>query len=212
MAKSKRRRRMLRRYTSLPCLLDLLTSRKLTLLPPSSWDDKNDAFYLEQYKSKKNLKAVYALCFTESNETYHHWRVFSRDNVGVCVTFVHSELMSYLDAIPEITCRDVDYYRTDELEAHPPRIEDLPFVKRQAFKDEREHRVLYSDDRDISLSKSIGIGLECIYKVTVNPWLPAGLFPSIKATIRTIDHCSSLKVYRSTLLETDRWKNVALRA
>jgi len=74
---------MLRRYTTLPSLLDLLVTKHLTLLTPDSWDDKNDAFYLQQYKDKKKLKAVYAMCFTEGNETYHHWRVFSGGNGGV---------------------------------------------------------------------------------------------------------------------------------
>ena len=41
-----------RRYTSLSILLDILKKKRLTLLDPQNWDDKNDAFYMELYKTK----------------------------------------------------------------------------------------------------------------------------------------------------------------
>ena len=49
-----------RRYTSLSILLDILKEKRLTLLDPRNWDDKNDAFYMELYKSKKELKSLLA--------------------------------------------------------------------------------------------------------------------------------------------------------
>jgi hypothetical protein len=39
----------LRRYTDLTALIYLLHKRKITLLDPASWDDKNDSFYLSKY-------------------------------------------------------------------------------------------------------------------------------------------------------------------
>jgi len=36
----------LRRYTNIPALLYLLRERKITLLDPASWDDKNDFYFL----------------------------------------------------------------------------------------------------------------------------------------------------------------------
>lgn len=60
----------LRRYTDLPALIYLLSERKLTLLDPKSWDDQNDAYYLELYREKKRLSSVLALCFTQASETY----------------------------------------------------------------------------------------------------------------------------------------------
>ena len=66
---------VLRRYTDLPALLYLLRTRSITLLDPSSWDDKNDSYYLEKYKEKKSLQTVLALCLSTAEETYHHWRV-----------------------------------------------------------------------------------------------------------------------------------------
>ena len=67
----------LRRYTDVPALIYFLRERKITLLDPQSWDDSNDSHYLTLYREKNRLRSVLALCFTQTSETYHHWRVFS---------------------------------------------------------------------------------------------------------------------------------------
>ena len=87
---------ILRRYTSLAALLALLQDKKLTLLSPSLWEDRNDAFYMGEYKSKKELQTLLALCFTESDETYHHWRVFTHGSDGVCIHFKREALLAAL--------------------------------------------------------------------------------------------------------------------
>ena len=75
----------LRRYTDLTALIYLLHKRKITLLDPASWDDKNDSHYLTQYKEKRKLKSVLALCLMQSDERYHHWSVFTPGPSGVCI-------------------------------------------------------------------------------------------------------------------------------
>ena len=200
---------MLRRYTSLPSLLDLLVTKELTLLTPDSWDDKNDAFYLQQYKEKKKLKAVYAMCFTEANETYHHWRVFSGNNVGVCITFIFNTFMGYLERTPRLVHRDMTYSRMADLESNPPKVAELPFVKRSAYADEREYRVVCPDKADALLAKRIPVGLDSIYKITLSPWLPESLHDSTKTAIRSIPGCNKLKIYRTRILDNERWKRIA---
>lgn len=79
----------MRRYTELPSLIYMLAYRKITLLDPSSWDDKNDSYFFSLYRDKVKLKSVLALCFTQARDTYHHWRVFapgSADVPGICRT------------------------------------------------------------------------------------------------------------------------------
>ena len=51
---------LLRRYTNIPALIYLLTARKITLLDPASWDDKNDLHFLSLYREKKSLETVLA--------------------------------------------------------------------------------------------------------------------------------------------------------
>ena len=78
---------ILRRFTNLAATIHMLRTRTITLLDPGTWDDKNDAFFMAQYKRQKDLKALLALCFADCPETYHHWRVFSHGADGVRVEF-----------------------------------------------------------------------------------------------------------------------------
>ena len=76
---------ILNRYTSLPIALDVLSQKRITLLSPETWEDRNDAYYLERYRVKKELCCVLAICFSIRPETFHHWRVFSSGSAGVCI-------------------------------------------------------------------------------------------------------------------------------
>ena len=70
-------KKFLRRYTDLPAIAYSLKARCITLLDPQSWDDRNDSYFLRRYKDERKLSSVLALCFTQSSEKYHHWRVFA---------------------------------------------------------------------------------------------------------------------------------------
>jgi hypothetical protein len=61
---------VLRRYTNLAATIHMLRSRTITLLSPGSWDDRNDAYFMAEYKRRKGLKTLLALCFANCGETY----------------------------------------------------------------------------------------------------------------------------------------------
>ena len=84
---------VLRRYTNLAATIHMLRSCEITLLSPGTWDDRNDAYFMAEYKRRKNLKSLFALCFANCPETYHHWRVFSHGSDGVRVEFDKKLLM-----------------------------------------------------------------------------------------------------------------------
>ena len=119
-----------RRYTDIPSLVQMLTSRKLTLVDPSFWDDKNDSYFLSAYKEKNKLKSVLALCFTTESETYHHWRVFSSGSSGVCINFRAIDLERTLRGISGVSFEKVNYRTLNELRNKSPEIVELPFIKR----------------------------------------------------------------------------------
>jgi hypothetical protein len=193
----------LRRYTSLPILLDILKKKRLTLLDPQSWDDKNDAFYMELYKARKELKSLLALCFADVRETYHIWKVFAGDANGVCVDFDKEPLLKHFK---EMKSDYVTYLSMHELRKRRISIDQLPFLKRQAFKDEKEFRVIYEDKDNVVSSKSVPIDLGCIQMIIFNPWIPLTVFESVKTVIQEIDGCKDVKIDRTSLVESEQWK------
>ena len=198
---------ILRRYTSLASLLALLQDRELTLLSPAFWEDRNDAFYMSQYKTRKNLKTLLALCFSESDETYHHWRVFTHGADGVCIHFKREDL---LKSLPGLGAGKITYRKITDLPRFKPRLEQLPFLKRQPFGDECEFRLIYEDPVQEMETKAFSIPLRVIARVTLNPWLPPPLSSAVKSAIKSTPGCSALKVYQTTLLENETWKKAAL--
>jgi hypothetical protein len=43
----------------------------------------------------------------------------------------------------------------------------------------------------------------------LNPWLPKSVADHVKATLKGVEGCRSLKVYRSTLVDNEAWKKFA---
>jgi hypothetical protein len=163
---------MLRRYTSLPALLRLLRNRQITLLNPASWEDRNDALFMSEYKRRNGLKSVLALCFSEANETYHHWRVFTRGSEGVCIAFKRKELLAAFDRAKGIRKEAVEYKLIKQMEGSSLSVAQLPFLKRRPYKDEREFRIVYFDRKAFIDAKEFDIDLNVIHKITLNPGCP----------------------------------------
>lgn len=198
---------MLRRYTDLPGLLCMLTKRKITLLDPCFWDDKNDAYYIELYNKRKNLGSTLALCLTQKNETYHHWSVFTSRENGVCVVFDRDKMEDFLAVQAGIVHGPVKYMTLSKMEKETPQIEMLPFLKRHAFTDESEYRIVYSSNEKINF-KDIPLPIDLIQKISVNPWAPDELFNAIKTTIRMLDGCKKIKVKKSLLINNKKWCSI----
>jgi hypothetical protein len=86
----------LNRFTTLPVLLDLLKRKRLVLLNPATWEDKNDSEILKEYKRRKNLPNLFALCFSYGDETIHHWKTFADGISGCCIEFDAPKLIAAL--------------------------------------------------------------------------------------------------------------------
>jgi hypothetical protein len=199
---------LLRRYTDIPALIHLLTTRKITLLDPEFWDDKNDSHFLTLYREKKSLATVLALCFTQTSETYHHWRVFAEGSSGICLTFDKDKLLSAMTKRPGVTARAVRYLKLTQIRSRRLKVDDLPFLKRFPYGDEREFRIIYESDRVKTPALGIAIPISCIKRITLSPWIPAALTGPVKDTIRGIRGCRHLKIARSTLIGNEQWKDL----
>lgn len=202
----------LNRFTTLPILLDALVHRRLTLLGPETWEDRNDAYYLEEYKSRRRMKTVLALCFSTKRETFHHWKVFSSRNGGVCIEFNGDALVSSIADDRAFRAEEVRYRTLNQVESARPKLRDLPFLKRHAFMDEGEFRILYRHPEVERKTMDLPFELTWVQKVTLSPWMPETVAESVISVIREIEGCADLRINRSTLVENRRWKTAIEKA
>jgi hypothetical protein len=196
----------LNRYTSLPIALDMLSNSHITLLSPETWEDRNDAYYLEQYKAKRKLATVLVVCFSTCRETFHHWKVFSGGSAGVCIEFNRVKLLKSFRGNSSFVTGKVEYCLIGDLKKTQPVPAKWPFLKRIAFRDEEEFRILFRDTTEALRSKAIKIDLGSVQKITLSPWLPRSVATSVVAVIKGLDGCSKMDVRPSSLLDNRGWR------
>lgn len=102
-------------YTTLPVLLDMLKRKRLVLLDPVSWEDKNDSEILLEYKRRKRVQKLFALCFSYGDETIHPWKTFADGVSGCCIEFDPGKLITLLKATPGVRCGKVKYKKLKDL-------------------------------------------------------------------------------------------------
>lgn len=200
---------LIRRYTNASSLIHMLQRRRITLLDPMKWDDRNDAHFIEQYRAAVGARSVLALCFAQSAETYHHWRIYSHGMEGVCVDFDKAKVTAAAKRRCAAMAGDVRYHFIKDLDPSAIALDELPFIKRKPYEDEREYRLLHVSRDEQVERRDVPIRLDCIDKVTLSPWLPYDLGQSFKKTLRAIPGCAKLKIVRSTLVENKSWKSIA---
>lgn len=211
----------LKRYTNLAAAIHLLTTKKITLLDPDKWDDRNDAHFMSAYKDKKDLKSLLAICFAECPETYHHWRVFSPNSDGICIEFKKQPLLETFERHAGVRHKSVDYISLKTAEHMVPSVDELPFMKRAPYEPEKEYRVIWEEPKPKLLKKDDGkstpsmdfdIELSWVNMITLSPWMHKSLKDSVIEALKRIPNCKSLKYQRSTLIGNTNWQSVADRA
>lgn len=201
-----KRQPILNRYTCLPVALDVLAKKRLTLLPPDLWDDRNDAYYLERYRQARDFSCVLAICFSQCAETFHHWRVFSHGFSGVCIEFDKASLLKSLVDQKGFRTGEVVYRLIKTVRRSNLGPQQWPFLKRKPYKDEREFRIVFESKAETARAKHVDIDLASIRKVTLSPWLPGPVADSVMDIVKRIDGCDRLSVNRSSLIDNDDWK------
>jgi hypothetical protein len=204
----------IRRYTSIPSVVDLLRRKKLALLSPASWDDKNDRYFMELYKKHRKAGGLYALCAARGEETYHHWKVFTGGGTGgACVLFKRDKLEDFLGSFDELEGTRVRFGDVKYLDLADVRrldsneIENLPFLKRSGFGDEDEYRIVIETTKKDQGAVYIDCPISWIDRIYLNPWLPKLQAESLIATIKDIEGCGDVDVRRSYLIDSTTWKN-----
>lgn len=196
-----------RRYTSISAVIDILRRQELPLLDPQNWDDRNDRYFMSLYKQEKKLGGLYSLCAARCSETYHHWRVFTGTSDGACIEIRRTPFEAALTDLEGVRFGDVEYLRLDQLE-HASGIDRdrLPFVKRVGFTAEEEYRVLAETSEAQKSALSIEFPYSLINCIYLNPWLPKAIAESLRDTLRSLPGCKTLRISRSQLIDSTRWK------
>ena len=202
-----------KRHTELPFLLQILQAKKLVLLNTNSWDDKNDAHYVECYRKKNKLKSILAICLTEASQTYHHWKVFSQGASGVCIYFKREQILNWVSKTEGLVGRKIIYKNIrqieDEIESGEITLKDIPFIKRSAYVHEAEFRLIFESKDMIKKIESFPFPLSMIDQIVLNPWLPQSTVASLRLLIGSIDGCENIPVRRATIIENDKWRRFA---
>lgn len=203
---------VLHRYTNLAATIHLLKTKNITLLNPATWDDRNDAYFMAEYKRYKEAKTTLALCFTRQAETYHHWRVFSHGSDGVRIEFEMNDLVSMFKKQTGVQQGPVQYRMIKEIgKLRSINLEELPFLKRSPYKDEKEYRVIFASKKHAAEFQDYPIRISWIRKITLSPWMSTSLAASVKDSLKALDGCSKLSIGRSTLVNNEIWKSATTK-
>ena len=203
--------RKLNRYTSLPILLDMLRRKKLVLLDPSSWEDRNDSQIIQEYKERKQLQQLYAVCFSIGDETIHHWKTYASGISGCCIEFDEMKLLRSLQGIKEIRYGDVIYRKLKEVRNSPIDVDRIPFTKRYPYRVENEFRILWEQTTEQEQYEperkhiEIDIDLSSINRITISQNMPMDIFNTIIDLLREGNETSKSIINRSTLFENQVW-------
>lgn len=196
----------LNRYTTLPVLLDLLQRKKLTLLNPESWEDKNDSEIILEYKKRKNIKKLFALCLSYGDETIHHWKTYSPGSGGCCIEFNPKTLFEIIDMVPGLKHGRVTYKKIYEVGPNGVTISKIPFIKRWPYRCEEEYRIIVEADTDDDFF-DIEVPLEVINKITISQLMPKQVYITIKRYLKNAKGDPESRISRSTIYENQRWIN-----
>jgi len=194
----------LSRYTTLPVLLDLLKRRRLVLLDPKSWEDKNDSGVMLQYRRRKDVPRLFAICFSWGDETIHQWKAFADGISGCCIEFDAQRLINRLREVEDVRFRSVKYLRLNELDDAEIPVDDMPFIKRWPYRCEDEFRVIWEGASKDAFFE-IPIDLTMINKVTLNQRMPAQVYATIRDYLREAFDHPDKRISHSTLYENSRW-------
>jgi hypothetical protein len=202
--KAKRVSNRLRRFTTIGSAIDTLRNKRVAFMDPERWDDKNDAEYMRVYKQASGLKTLKALCFTESPETYHHWKVFTTSTDGCFIDFKKPNFLGSIRHDDDYFFAEMEYALLEEMEGAKFTIKDLPFLKRAGFQPELEYRVIYTGACK-GEAHFMPIELSWIRRIVLNPWLPIPIARSIKKTLREICTPHEIKITTSKLTNSETW-------
>lgn len=199
-----------KRYTKLKHAVTALESKKLVLPNPSKWDDSNDQEFVELYRRHIEAKSIYAMCCTMGAERYHHWRIFTEkeDADGVCIEFDRRALETTLNRIKKVRAERVQYIPLRKMrETGNYQPENLPFIKRNGYRDEREWRILVTSSKAQRALIEVPFKVEWVNRIILNPWMPVTEQETARRDLKSLIR-KPARVTASRLTNSAEWKEL----
>jgi hypothetical protein len=194
----------LNRYTTLPVLLDMLKRQKLVLLDPASWEDRNDSEILLEYKRRKNIDTLLALCFSQGDETIHHWKTFADGISGCCIEYDSKMLIALLETLDSVRFGPVEYRRIKDLKDGTIDVDSIPFTKRWPYRCEEEFRIIWESRTAIPYYE-IKFDLRMIKRITISQRMPDQVYSTIREYLKSAFRRPDQKINRSTIYQNRVW-------
>lgn len=194
----------LNRFTTLPVLLDMLKRKKLVLLDPASWEDKNDSEILLEYKKRNNIQTLHALCLSHGDETIHHWKTYSNGISGCCIEFDAKKIIQLLETRNGIRFDAVEYKKIKDLNDDSIDIKRIPFTKRWPYRCEEEFRIIWEGKSDTPCYE-IDFDLQMINKVTISQHMPDQVYSTIREYLKSAFKNPDKIINRSTIYHNSIW-------
>jgi hypothetical protein len=189
-----------RKNVTLSVLLDILNRKKITMLSPMNWPDKNDSFVLDEYRKKKGAEHVYATCFSIDTDSVYHWNSFSNGSEGCRIEIKAQKFLERINSYQKIVHGEVKYLPVDFSKKIP--LDQWPFVKRKQFACEHEYRlVLLTDNPE---PYEIDLDPQLIDRISLSDSMPKSVAESVKEIIHKL--CPNINVYCSTLNDNKQWQ------
>lgn len=117
----------------------------------------------------------------------------------------------YVSKCKQLRAESVEYCTIQQLRDDPLDEDELPFIKRYAFQDEKEFRIFWGSKKTSTKTYRLNVPLIAINRIVLSPWLPIEVVEHVKATLKSMPGCKSLKIYKSSLVENDQWKSFAMK-
>lgn len=200
------------RFMRFEYLLDLIKNRRLPLINPSEWEDKNDIFASKL--SCRDNEVVGICCFTlsKSNSIYR-WSKMAPNNLCVRVEFDINKIKARLSQ--KMVMKKVRYKSIDNLKPNVIKtIKDCAFVKSKPFEQEKEIRIVtYQSlvDENIKIVDYLReLPSDVIKGIRFSPFLSHELFLLVKELLRkylTANNWKGVKISQSRILNKEKWQD-----
>lgn len=164
---------VLRHFTSVDALIHIL-SEGFRFSSPDGWEDKNDEYCVKQY-GKLIGKKLYALCFCKGKGNIHHWSAFGHQKGHSiykhipCAIEINVNQFQQALSQRQMQLTPIKYVKQDDITKDLTSINDLPFVKRNEYRVEREQRILVECDEstDTAGPNPLQIPISAVERVTI---------------------------------------------